>query len=155
MEKTHESVIKLWQSYLKENKLADNTTRPPHYYFCNNKKDADECAELVVQGHKRATAGCLWDYERLNEALPKVGDQFIITNWEGIAKGLVETTKVETIPFNQITEEHAYMEGEGDKSLAYWRKVHIEFFEKEFENTNLKVSEDMPIVFETFKVIYS
>ncbi|MCT4606010.1 MAG: ASCH domain-containing protein [Marinisporobacter sp.] len=29
------------------------------------------------------------------------------------------------------TEEFAKTEGEGDKSLKYWRKVHIDFFTRE------------------------
>lgn len=32
------------------------------FYFCDNKKDANECAELALRGEKRATASSLFYY---------------------------------------------------------------------------------------------
>ena len=42
------------------------------------------------------------------------------------------------------------MEGEGDKSLDYWRKVHIKFFEEESEG---KFNEDMEVLCEEFELL--
>ena len=42
------------------------------------------------------------------------------------------------------------MEGEGDKSLDYWRKVHIKFFEEEFGD---KFNEDMEVLCEEFELV--
>ena len=36
------------------------------------------------------------------------------------------------VPFDEVSKEHAYKEGEGDRSLAYWRDVHEDFFAEEF-----------------------
>jgi uncharacterized protein YhfF len=38
---------------------------PSSFYFCDNKKDADQCAELVVKGIKQATATSLWWYKKI------------------------------------------------------------------------------------------
>lgn len=38
---------------------------PISFYFCDNKEDADQCASLVVQGIKQATATSLWWFERI------------------------------------------------------------------------------------------
>lgn len=65
--------------------------------FCDNEIDADECAELVEKGIKRATATSLWWFEKNNESLPKVGDQYIVTDWSGNAKAIIETTKIEQV----------------------------------------------------------
>ena len=35
---------------------------------------------------------------------------------------IIEITKVSVQPFHQVSADHAYKEGEGDKSLAYWRQ---------------------------------
>ncbi|MGO1528704.1 MAG: ASCH domain-containing protein, partial [Senegalia sp. (in: firmicutes)] len=43
---------------------------------------------------------------------------------------------------------------EGDKSLEYWRKAHINFFSRELEKYDIEFSEDMPVVFEEFEVVY-
>jgi len=124
------------------------------FYFCDNQKDADECAELVLQGIKRATASSLWWYELNNEKLPKPGYCYIVTNWEGEALCVIEIEKVEITKFNQITAEFAEIEGEGDKSLDYWKKVHWDYYHRELANSEFTPSQDMEIVCEYFKVIY-
>ncbi len=43
----------------------------------------------------------------------------------------IRTSAVELLPFREVGPEHAQAEGEGDLSLAYWRRVHEEFFGKE------------------------
>lgn len=44
--------------------------------------------------------------------------------------------------FMEVNEAHAYKEGEGDRSLAYWRKVHEEAFTKEWKEIKMTFSED-------------
>lgn len=36
----------------------------------------------------------------------------------GCAQSLIRTTNVQTCQFDQVTEEHACSEGEGDRTLA-------------------------------------
>lgn len=59
------------------------------------------------------------------------------------------------VPFCEITESHAFKEGEGDKSLSYWRKVHEEFFENALERKGLSFDEQMKVVCEEFEVLYA
>jgi uncharacterized protein YhfF len=54
-----------------------------------------------------------------------------------------------------VTAEHAYREGEGDRSLSHWRGVHRKFFTQELEAEGLEFSEDMKLVCEEFEVVYS
>ena len=63
--------------------------------------------------------------------------------WRRIIKGL-----------NAVSEEHAYKEGEGDRSLEYWRKVHKEFFTEELKSLNQEFDENMELVCEEFEVVY-
>ena len=148
------SVESLWKTFLKENPENKLTNEPISFYFCDNEKDANECAELVVKGIKQATATSLWWYEKNNERLPKVGDQYIITDWSGKAKAIIETTIITLTPYNEITTEFARFEGEGDKSLEYWKKVHLAYYTREMEPYGEKFTEDMIIICEHFKTIY-
>ncbi len=34
---------------------------------------------------------------------------------------MIETTDLRVVPFDQVGEEHARAEGEGDRTLAHWR----------------------------------
>ena len=64
------------------------------------------------------------------------------------------TTQVDIVPFDEVGAEHAFLEGEGDRSLATWRKVHERFFTEHAVHSH-GFSRDMPVVLERFAVLYS
>ncbi|CAL2074552.1 ASCH domain-containing protein [Tenacibaculum sp. 190524A02b] len=153
--KIDRSVIELWEDFLANNPSFKNVTMPDSWFFCDNEKDANECAQLVVDGIKQATSTSLWWYETNNEPLPKKGDIYIITDWNGKGKAIIQTTVIEQVPYNKITQEYAEIEGEGDKSLEYWKKVHWDYYSREMKIKNEKPTEDMLIVCEQFKTIWT
>ena len=77
---------------------------------------------VMSENIKQATAPSQWSFEINNEKLPVHGDLNIITDWNKVPKAIILTTKIELIKFNEITAKFA--QREGDKSLAYWKKVH-------------------------------
>ena len=87
--------------------------------------------------------------------LPEAGQFNVITDWSGKAQCITRTKKITILPFREVGEDLAFIEGEGDKSLDYWRKAHISFFTRELEKLNMEFSEDMLVVFEEFEVFYS
>ena len=42
----------------------------------------------------------------------------IVTDGRGIPHALIATTRVDVVPFDEVSAEHAFLEGEGDRSLA-------------------------------------
>ena len=124
------------------------------YYFCADEESANLCANLVLEGEKRASAGLLWSYEAEKEPLPEIGQLSVITNWDKIPQCIIEIISVEQKPFNEVTDEFAFEEGEGDKTLDFWRKVHWEFFSAECEDIGREPSQEMPVILEKFKVVY-
>ncbi len=156
MNKVHDSVEVMWKNYLNSIKEDPDTTDKSYtaWHFCNNKNDADELSELVLLGVKRATASLHILYEYEKEDLPQIGNHSIITDWDGIARCIIKTSKIDIVPFNDVSEEFASIEGEGDKSLEYWRKAHWKFFSEEAEKLGLKADEEMLVVCEEFEVVY-
>ncbi len=152
----YESVKKMWSDYLLSlSEDSENTIKEYSvWHFCNDEKSANELAKLVKLGIKRATTSSLWALEHDNESIPHVGEYSVIIDWNGKAQCIIQTTKVDIIPFSEVSSEFAEMEGEGDKSLFYWREVHKKFFAEELESIGLKFSEEMPVVCEEFKVIF-
>lgn len=132
----------------------EHSTNYDSFYFCADEENANHCANLVLQGEKRATASLLWSYEPEDETLPEVGQLSVITNWDGDPQCIVEVTSVQIIPFNEVPADFAYEEGEGDKSLEFWRRVHWEFFSQECKQIGREPTEDMPVVLEKFKVLW-
>ncbi|MBR5649431.1 ASCH domain-containing protein [Pseudobutyrivibrio sp.] len=115
---------------------------------------ADELAELVAQGTKTATCSAYDIYLYENEPIPKEGAYSVILNSKDEAVCIIQTTKVTVVPFNQVTKEHAYKEGEGDRSLEYWREVHIDFLTNELESIQQTFNENTKVICEEFKVVY-
>lgn len=148
----NDSVLNMWEDYKKINPNA-----PKSYVawsFGHSQDRANELAELVLEGTKTATASNYILYELENEEFPSVGLHNILLDGEGNAVAIVETTSVEVVPFDEVTAEHAYLEGEGDRSLRYWRDVHEAFFNKGFETIEQEFDNKIPVVCERFKLVY-
>lgn len=116
--------------------------------------EADALANLVVSGQKCATTSLYVWYERGEERLPQVSNYNIILNGRDEAVCIVETTKVIVVPFNEVTEEHAFKEGEGDRCLKTWQAIHRSFFTKELLEMGLRFHDEMLVVCEEFRVVY-
>ena len=138
--------------YTGERPLA--SLRPPAWAFGATPEQADDLLALLLSGIKTATAGALWDYEAEGEALPSPGALGIVTDGRGVPHALIVTTQVEVVPFDEVSAEHAYLEGEGDRSLATWREVHERFFTEHAVHGH-GFRRDMPVVLQRFAVLYS
>lgn len=149
---TNKTATELWNNYRKLTPTVPETYEA--WAFGDSKEMANELANLVVNGIKTATASNYILYELENEPLPHVGLYNIILNGEGKAVAIVKTTSVEIIPFDEVTEEHAFLEGEGDRSLSYWRDVHESFFSKELASLHLTFHNKLPVVCEKFEVVF-
>ena len=126
---------------------------PPAWAFGGTPEQADELLALVLDGTKTATAGALWDYEAEEWPVPSVGDLSIILDGREHPRALISTTQVDVVPFDEVSEEHARLEGEGDLSLAAWREIHRRFF-TDFAAHGQEFAEDMPVVLQRFEVVY-
>ena len=115
---------------------------------------ADELAALVKNGIKTATTSALIFYELENEQLPQTGAYNIILDSNDKAVCIIRTTKVYITTFDSVTADYAYKEGEGDRSLEYWKKVHKEFFMKELQEINRNFDENLKLICEEFEVIH-
>ena len=156
MKKEHESVSQIWRKYLKSKGEDFVVTNKKYtsWYFDNNEKDANELVELVLKGQKRATASSLWVYEFDGESIPQEGDLSIVTDWNGIAKCIIQTKRVNVVPYKDVDEDFVKTEGEGDCSIEYWRHGHEIYFKQECQRINKTFTEDMPVICEEFEVVF-
>lgn len=116
--------------------------------------EPDHLAELTCAGVKTATSSAGVWYESGEEPMPQAGGYSVILNSRDEAVCVIRTTRVYTAPFGQVSAGHAYREGEGDRSLDYWRRVHEEFFRAELAEAGLEFSTGMPVVCEEFEVVF-
>ena len=115
---------------------------------------ATDLALLVRDGPKRATAGLLSEFEDGTEAapMPVAGDLNVVLDGEGSPVCVIRTTEVEVRRFEDVDEAFAWDEGEGDRTLAWWRQAHIWYFSEQgtpIDETTLMVLERFELLWPT------
>ena len=146
------SARNMWGDYLDKHLEDAFHEAPKTIHFFDNEKDANECAELVKKGIKKATSDALIAIQCRNEKLPKIGDFTVITDWNGKAQCIVKITKVQLKPFFCINEEYAKIEG--NKSLVHWKEVYWEYYTEELKAYNRVPSKSMIIVCQEFEKVF-
>lgn len=144
-----------WQAYLDSLPAGQKPARARFevWHFCSNQADADELGALALAGVKTATASLQMAYTS-DEPFPEMGGLSIITDWAEKPLLLVETSELEIVPFGQVSARQAYDEGEGDRSLAYWREVHWRIFAAEARAIGREPSQEMAVICEHFRVLW-
>ena len=116
--------------------------------------EADLLADLVLKGEKTATASAYDLYAVDNDPLPQEGTFDVVLDSQDQAVCIVEVTKVSVQPFHQVSADHAYKEGEGDRGLTYWQVLHEDLFSNWLEEVGLHFSQESLVVLEEFRVVY-
>ena len=155
-DKTNPAVHEFWKKYLETlpEKQRMELKMPEAWWFGDGGEIADELGSLVLDGIKKATASLFKEYEVGHEKLPRAGDLSIILDGKGMPICLIETTSIEIKPFNEVDARFAYDEGEGDRSLEYWRQVHRRALGRTCAEIGMQFSEELLVVCERFKLIY-
>ena len=125
------------------------STVPPKFQglrsfaFGDGPELADGLLDLVMNGVKTAT--CSTEDEP-NTSAP--GECWIVLDGRGEPACVIETTEVAYRRFGDVDAVFAYEEGEGDRSLAYWRDAHRSYFGRLG-----RFSEDMMLMCERFRLV--
>ena len=103
----------------------------------------DELLDLVMKGVKTAT--CSTEDEP-NTSTPS--ERWIVLDGRGEPRCVIETTEVTYRRFGEVDAAFAFEEGEGDRSLDYWRSAHRTYFGRQG-----KFREDMTLMCERFRLV--
>jgi len=157
MESAQEQIVEeYWQSFLRT--ISQEGEELPDKYqawgFGNTPEMADELGDLVRRGIKTATAALVWSFEEDLEPYPEVGEYSVILDGQGHPMCIIQSTELVEVPFDEVDEEQAYLDGEGDRSLAYWREVHWKFFSEECRKIDKEPDEQMLVMCEKFRLVF-
>lgn len=153
---THSLAIQAyWQIFCTETG-TDPQTPYGAFAFGDTEAMADELAQLVLEGKKTGTSSGyqLYFLSGETEVLPQVGQIDIILDGREHPIGVIQNVTVDVLPFKEVSEEQAHKEGEGDLTLDYWRRVHINFWKSYYQENDITFNDETPVVYEEFKLIY-
>jgi uncharacterized protein YhfF len=150
----NDSVKNFWLEFCQKSGV---TSKTPYqvWFFGNSEEMAKELAGLVVSGKKTATASLVDFNEKHPEVAPIDDGYSVVTDFNGNPLCVIQTTEIRHLPFNEVDAEFAFDEGEGDQTLADWRKGHWAYFTKEAAANGLEFNENSLICCERFKLLYS
>jgi uncharacterized protein YhfF len=113
------------------------------FSFGDDPELANELAALVLAGTKTATCWAASD-----GASTYIGKLMVVLSGSGRPLAVIETVELSQRRFSDVDAAFAYDEGEGDRSLAYWREAHRRYF------TRLgQFAEDMLLYCKRFRVV--
>jgi uncharacterized protein YhfF/RimJ/RimL family protein N-acetyltransferase len=124
------------------------------FAFGDSAAMADELADLVLAGTKRATAGVLDEHDE-DRPPPSVGDHAVVVRGDGTPVAVLRTTEVRTGPLSSVDDAFARDEGEGDRTRDWWVAAHRAFFRRLSDATGTSFGEDPELVFERFVVVFT
>jgi uncharacterized protein YhfF len=149
--------------WLKACEEADIDPQTPHHAGTfaepvagddDDAKFIDFLSELARSDRKRGTAHMQFHFEHEGIRIREPGDCWIVTTVRGEPLCVVRVTAVAITPYAEVGEAFAASEGEGDLSVAAWRKAHLDYFRNQCARWGHAWREDQPIVCESFELVY-
>ena len=144
----------MWDDFTKENNITNTNYQTRWFGSQDNPDEIDEYNKLIFDGIKHSTSKPLKYYAAKQEAIPQIGDYYILLDGQMKPVGIIKTVVSEIIPFIKISAEHAYHEGEGNRTLSDWKERMEQRFTKLAKSYDDQFSIDEPIVSETFELVY-
>jgi uncharacterized protein YhfF len=141
----------MWQAYRAAAGLDHD--RYEVVAFGDSPEMADDLADLVVSGPKRATAGLLCDFQG-GEPIPEVGGHVVAIDGKGRPRCIWRTTEVTIKPLIEVDEAFAWDEGEGDRTRDDWLDGHRRFFTRQAAREGFEFHDRIETVFERFTVVW-
>ena len=86
----------------------------------------DQLVDAILRGTKTSTTSTLAEYEFEHEDLPVAGARSLVIDSSGKGVGVIEVTEVRVERLADVDLAHAIDEGEGFRSVAEWRRGHID-----------------------------
>lgn len=145
-----------WQAYLDQLPAGAEALRDTRVIVepAGSPEITDHLIDLYLAGTKTAGSGLLADDESAGDPLPQVGHRWIALGASGEPRCILRTESVEAHAFRDVPARIAHAEGEGDRTIATWRRLHAEFYAPHLEEWSVEDLEQATVVTEFFALVF-
>lgn len=150
--KFEKEITDYWKTYKKKTGITGDFQDA--WGFGDNPELMEELLKLVLEGKKRASTTLVKEMEIEGYPKPKFGAYNIILNASGKPGAIIKTTSIREVKFRDVDEEHAYWEGEDERTLEAYRREHIKYYERRGQELGFEFNEDMMVILERFEPVY-
>lgn len=122
------------------------------FAFGDSPHMADELAALLLNGQKTATCGWPLSPDIVAGTYSVVLGGSAALGGQGMPLAVIESLEVRALPFLEVEAQFAHDEGEGDRTLTWWRDAHSRFFSR--QPGGAAWNDDQVVQCERFQVIW-
>lgn len=145
-------VHKFWEKVKKEKGIEGEFADA--FGFGDTPELRQELLELILEGKKRASTNLLIESKIMGYPSSKLGQYNVILDGEGRPAAVIKTVSLRKARFKDVDEEHAYWEGEGDRTVETYLKEHIKYYTRIGKTLGFEFHEDLEVEFESFVLVY-
>jgi uncharacterized protein YhfF len=136
--------------------LADAFPGKEHLFFVpmvigESQADADNGAAAILAGKKTATSAAFWDFP--DGRIPFAGALSVLLDGRKTPRAILETQRVEIIPFSAADDALAVAYGEWDLTLPTWRARSGAWYRKSAAHHGQTFTDETQIICEWFRVV--
>lgn len=146
------------QAFLKRAQAALPNENIPDDLVCEQFGDSPELAQelldLILEGKKTATCGAVWEYEAEGISIPRPGDVWLTGDRDNKPTCLLRVETVNIVPFNHVTHDFSFLEGEDDRSHESWQREHERYFRRVLPKIGKDFDPSMDLVTVVFCLAY-
>ncbi|MCW4012117.1 MAG: ASCH domain-containing protein [Candidatus Bathyarchaeota archaeon] len=122
--------------------------------FGDNPELIDELLGYVKQGIKRTSTSLVKESELEGWPESNVGEYDIILDGRDKPVLVIETVSVRRVKYRDVDAEHAYWEGEDDRTLESYFREHDKYYKRRGEALGFEFNKDMLVDLKRFKIVY-
>ena len=111
--------------------------------------------DFIKEGEKVGTFSLPWLMESENIPDSHTGQPIILLSYDGKPEIVVQITKIEKTTFGEVDYEVTKIDGPPVRDPEIWIPLHRDYWNNVLEPYGLACTDDMPIIVEHFKLVYS
>ena len=111
--------------------------------------------DFIKEGEKVGTFSLPWLMESENIPASHTGQPIILLSYDGKPEIVVQITDIEETTFGEIDYEVTKIDGPPVRDPEVWIPLHREYWNNILKPYGRSCTDDMPVIVERFKLVYS
>ena len=113
-----------------------------------------ELLGLILEGKKRASTTLVRESMLEGWPEPEVGQYNIVLDGNDEPAAVIRTVSVRRCRFIEVDEEHAYWEGEDERTLDAYIREHTKYYTRIGRRLGFEFTPNMEVILDRYELVY-
>ena len=145
-------VLDFWEKVKLETGITGDFTDA--WGFGDNPELMDELLGYVLNGIKQTSTSLHIESELEGWPMEHEGEYNIILDGRNMPAPVIKTMSVRRVKYRDVDADHAYWEGEGDRTLETYFLEHDKYYLRRGEALGFEFNKDMLVDLNRFELVY-